>query len=127
VCEAEAARSLGRGNDIRAIGPLINSLGDAGSEVRTQATRSLVKIGRPSVDPLIRVLKKNDSIVQSAAASALGGIGDDMAKEPLIQAFRDGDGDVRHEAVEALLKINKTYSVEPFIEASQGRTGRSQK
>ncbi len=65
----------------------------------------LVRIGKPAVEPLIKVLGDEDRWVRYGAAEALGKIGDAKAVEPLIKVLGDEDKWVWEAASEALEKI----------------------
>ena len=93
---------------------LINQLKDENCSVRIAAAKTLVKIGKPAVEPLIAVLKdKNELFARQTAAKALGKIGDSRAVEPLVAILKDIkdkgkyslDLFVQAEAAEALKKI----------------------
>ncbi|MBU2103184.1 MAG: HEAT repeat domain-containing protein [Candidatus Omnitrophota bacterium] len=92
---------------------LVEMLSDSGSlkpygMVSTKAAEALVKIGAPSVEPLIGVLKNSrERVVRSAAASALGQLHDARAIEPLIESFRGEDSLFRLYVAEALGQIGK--------------------
>jgi len=53
----EATRALGDIGNVRAIEALIQALMDSEKDVRSTAEEALVKIGEPSVEPLIKALK----------------------------------------------------------------------
>ncbi len=79
------------------------------------AAEALGEIGKPAVEPLIRILSDNDERVRRSAADALGEIGDVRAVEPLIKVLGDDSWRVRWPAVEALGKIGDERAVEPLI------------
>ena len=81
------------------------------------AAEALGEIGKPAVEPLIRILSDNDERVRRSAADALGEIGDVRAVEPLIKVLGDDSWRVRWPAVEALGKIGDERAVEPLITA----------
>jgi len=82
-----------------------------------EAKLALVKIGKPAVDPLIGVLRHEDSSVRSYAAYALGKIKDPRAVDPLVAALKDEDSDVQRYAVDALSEIKDPRAVEGLIGA----------
>ncbi|MGA2436258.1 MAG: HEAT repeat domain-containing protein [Bryobacteraceae bacterium] len=82
--------------------------------VREAAADALVKIGTPTVEPLIAALLDSDSDVRKQAISVLGQIGDARAVGPLMAALRDSDRDGRRWAVDALVRIG-VPAVEPLI------------
>jgi HEAT repeat protein len=141
-----AVEALGEIADAGAVDPLITVLEhDKMSGVRWKTAESLIKIGAPSVEPLIRSLRHPDSDVRWKAAIALGEIKDSRAIEPLIvqlsdtdrfvksrvahalgmiggpavqsliRALRDGDGNQRWGAAIALGGIKDARAVEPLI------------
>ena len=67
-----AAGALGELRDARAVEPLIAVLKDDDSLVRSYAQQALLQIGAPAVEPLIAALQDTDPEVQSLAAEALG-------------------------------------------------------
>lgn len=118
---AEAAISLGRVGDNRAVDPLIEALGDGNSDVRAAAAQSLGKIGDPkAVEPLIVILRYDDtySLSRKQAIWALGMIGDARAVDPLISVLNNsGHPDTQALAAEALGKIGDPRAVNPLITA----------
>lgn len=78
-------------------------LGTSGSHVMYEARCALVKIGRPSVNPLIIALKHPRPKLRSYAALTLGDIHDLQAVEPLVEALTiDSNHEVRMCAAQAL-------------------------
>ncbi len=103
----------------RAVAPLIAACANQTDESRA-ATRALVKIGKPAVDPLIAALKHKDERIRLAAAEALGLIGDPRAINPLLQALKKDPSTV----AEALGRLKSPLAVEaliPFLNKDQGR------
>jgi HEAT repeat protein len=87
-----------------------------------EAEDALVKIGKPSVQPLCDALKSENADVRRDAAETLGKIGDARAVEPLILAVKNQDrngGRVAGAgaAAAALSEIKDARAVEPFIAA----------
>jgi len=70
-----------------------------------------------AVPVFIRALKDPWSPTRSAAASALGRIGDKSALEPLKQALKDPNWEVRRASIRALAQIGDKAAVEPLIQA----------
>jgi len=117
-----------------AVAPLVEALEDEDVGVRTEAARALqeprwrpknhthkasyliakkdwdelVRLGRPAVGPLIKVLKDKETRVREKAARALGEIGDVAAVGPLTESLEDTESIVRKAAEEALDRIKKT-------------------
>ena len=102
-----ACAALGTTGDVRALGPLIERLGDTDRWVRARACEALGKIGDPrAVEPLIQRLDDADWGVRRAACVGLGGTADPTAVEPLLrQAVHGYDEDVRRAARKALVAI----------------------
>ncbi|HLO34278.1 MAG TPA: HEAT repeat domain-containing protein [Anaerolineales bacterium] len=96
------------------VGPLIEALSDKRAHIRDAATDALVKIGTPAVKPLIAKLGVSLQYVGQAAARALGEIGDAQAVDGLVAALNN-DYVCRFSA-DALVKIG-TPSVEPLVAA----------
>jgi HEAT repeat protein len=92
-----ATVALGNLRDARAVAPLIkrfktrDKLGLLPNTYFRQClTNALAKIGEPAVLPLLDLLQDADSSVRTAAARALGKIGDTRAAKPLIAAWDNG-------------------------------------
>lgn len=83
--------------------PLIAVLKGAPEDIREAAVKALVKIGTPAVAPLVAALHHASLDVRTAAAEALGEIRDLRAVEPLVAAIQDSG--VRQVAIESLIKI----------------------
>ena len=62
-----------------------------------------------AVEPLIRILKDEDSSVRRGAAKVLGEIKSESAVEPLIRILKDEDSSVRCGAAKALEEITKKH------------------
>jgi len=131
----EAANSLGKNKDIRAIPYLATALKDSDFHVRCAAAEALaqigspavtdlvqalnncnkfehwpiinalVEIGSPSANALLLALKNDDKEVRSDAAEALGRIGVVQAVPDLAMAIKDGDWYVRRAVAKALFHI----------------------
>jgi HEAT repeat protein len=113
IVRLNAAKALGEMKDARAVEPLIMTLKD--EKCGSMAANALVKIGKPSVSPLIAALKDDDPIVRRNATKALGEIKDAGAVEPLINSLKDSDLIVRRNAAKALGEIKDMRAVEPLI------------
>jgi HEAT repeat protein len=125
-----AAKSIGKIGDINF---LVNALRDKDSNVREAALEALnmldwgprnvsekinflivskkwnevVKLGEPSIEPLVQVLNYEGGEIRENAARALGEIGGKRAVESLVQALKDEDFYVREAAKKALKKLGK--------------------
>jgi len=115
IARLHAVKTLGETKDAHAVDPLIAVLKD--SKCGLQAANSLAKIGKPSVESLITVLKDESPIARRNAAMALGMIKDTGAVKPLITALKDDNQIVRRNAARALGEINDPSAVEPLTAA----------
>jgi HEAT repeat protein len=79
---------------------------------QSQAIDRLVKIGRPSIELLIPMLKASGR-VKPEATTVIRRIGK-PALEPLLTALKDRDPDIRKIAVEGLAGLGDTQAVEPL-------------
>ena len=98
-----------------AVYPLIGFLKSGTLYMRPKVSAALVKLGKPTVIPLISCLKDKSNIVRYLAADALGDIRDKIAVEPLINCLNDKYPDVVSSAASALGKIGDTRAIEPLI------------
>ena len=111
----EAAVSLGKIGDRRAVEPLINMLKDFDSVLTMIAAVSLGKIGdKGAVKPLIDMLMDDDKSKSSAAVRALGEIGDPLAIPSLIKCLKDES--LRQGSFESLGEILAKLSVDNWHE-----------
>lgn len=97
-------------------------LGGGGCGVSTAAMNNLVRIGSPSVDPLIGALRHPDSRIRYHSALALdslalGGFKAQNAVPALIEALRDENPQVKNFAARSLGDIEDQRAVEPLIHA----------
>jgi HEAT repeat protein len=135
---AYAAYHLGKmgKRSIAAIPFLIETLGDTsaalqwfvgGSPSNTtspaiEARKALIKIGKPSIDPLISALKNRSVSVRRNAAFALGHLRDFQTADALLITLKDDSSEVRAAAAWAIGEINdpKTTSLLESALASEG-------
>ncbi|MBI1924377.1 HEAT repeat domain-containing protein [Candidatus Poribacteria bacterium] len=96
---------LSRSGGPTAIPGLVAALGDPSEQVSAVAISALVKIGKPAVPALIEAFRKQNPVVRTHAAMALGRIGNPDAVPALIEALSDDDQQVSREALGALLEI----------------------
>lgn len=108
-----AAWALGEIGSKAAVAPLLKALGDRDRTVRQYATRSLIKINRPAVEPLLDHLVSADVPAAAGAIRALGDIGDKRALDALL---RQADGPNREEAYLALGKLREPAAETALIE-----------
>lgn len=114
-----ATKQWGKCVETAAIAPLICALGDEDPAVRGGATGALVDIGPEAVRPLVDALQNPPMTLRgrSAAAEALGRIGDTRAVEPLLTLLGDRGTSVRQAAAEALGRLGDTRAVQPLVSA----------
>jgi len=93
---------------------LITELKNSTRDKKRDAAKKLIKIGAPSVEPLIAVLNDADPNARQYAAWALGDIKDSRAVEPLVKALNDESSAVRWTAAEALGVIGDERAIEPL-------------
>jgi HEAT repeat protein len=119
-----AAKELGGSKDPRGVGPLIKALkSDRNWDVRLAAEDALVRIGSPSVTPLIQLLTKEDNcFVRRRATRALKEIKDPHSVEALENAvLKDADCCVRRFAAAALADLNDPKAAEFLDNAMKKR------
>jgi len=75
-----AAWTLGKIGDARAVGALVEALGDDVPEVRATAGRALMNIGEPSIGPLREAAEHGDKRKKSLACCVLSCL-DDLASK----------------------------------------------
>lgn len=113
-----SADCLGYIKNLKVIDVLIKALTDkrkdsSGNSIRDRATKSLVRIGNMSVDPLIGVLNDSSMEVKYSAIWALGEIKDTKATEPLVALLKDENIDIY--VIRALGKIKDVRAIGPLI------------
>jgi len=84
---AEAARILGLIGDKRAVEPLLQTLNDVNSGVRSYVAGTLIEL--KDVERLTKALRNPDHEVRSEIVRILGSIGDKRATVSLVQALED--------------------------------------
>ncbi|HEU4455006.1 MAG TPA: HEAT repeat domain-containing protein [Longimicrobium sp.] len=102
-----ALLGIAHSEDRRAVGPLVDLLGDGDTEVRSGAAWALGHVGsRDAVQPLLRAIRDEEPRVRRSVARALGRLEDAEAIPALAQLLSaDGDPTVRRAAAWALGKI----------------------
>ncbi len=100
-----AAEHLGKLKDDKAVDYLIQSLSDKYWNVREASMRSLIKMGRKAVEPLINAMLTGNKTAFESIASTLATIGDKRAIAPLEYVLKDNRQFVRQAAVKALEKM----------------------
>jgi HEAT repeat protein len=81
-----------------------------------EVKKTLIKIGKPAVNPLILALEDENVAVRRNAADTLGDIRDSSALAPLISALKDNKSSVQVSAKEAIFKIIKEMKDNSDIE-----------
>jgi len=110
--------ALGELGDPRGVAPLIGFLVGDNWLLRLVASKALVKIGEPSVDTLLSVVRDHgDWDARCRAVEALGQIGSAKAVGPLVELLRENDGPVQNEIINALGRLGDPASVEALTEA----------
>jgi len=104
--------------DPRSLNALLGAITTGG-----MATRTLVALGKPAVDPVAKQLESPDPLVRSSAAATLGQmlersaeVSHDAAsrskiKEALMRAASDENPFVRRNAVEGLVRVGDQESI----------------
>jgi len=93
---------------------LIIKLGSDNGFEREKARKTLVKIGRDSIDFLMELLSHPKHIYRWEAVKTLEEIGDPVSIPLLIGALEDDKSDVRWLAAKGLIKLGK-FSIEPLL------------
>jgi HEAT repeat protein len=104
-----AAIALGKSSNDEVVKVLVKAMRDDKDEqVRNSAGKSLEKIGKPSVEPLVELLKStNDMELTIRVAQILGNVGDKRAVPALEDAYKKEKRDmVKNELAKALNKID---------------------
>lgn len=112
-----AAVTLGKIKDERAVQPLVEMLTDEEWEIEKAATNALIEIGGPAVEPLIVILRdeNEDIFLQTKVIAVLAGIKDERSVQPMIQALKEKpelQADLGYR-----LGLMGEPAVEPLIEA----------
>lgn len=81
------------------------------------ATRAIIKIGEPAVEPLIHALNAAHWRARKNAAYALGVIGGERAVKPLVAAMKDEAWQVRTQATGSMIYVGNASTVKPLLEA----------
>jgi len=90
--------------DESAINLLIEALKNKDLKIREKASKTLIKTGKPTLEPLIYALQYKDIELQKRIISILSEIGKPAIKS-LKKALKDKDEKVREAAKKALEKI----------------------
>ncbi|MEX2720643.1 MAG: HEAT repeat domain-containing protein, partial [Candidatus Wukongarchaeota archaeon] len=101
----------------KAIAPLIKVFKTTDGNIQVAASDALARIGKPAVEPLIKLLNHKEFYVRWQAVRALQNIGDKRAFEPLLKALNDENGEVRWKAAETLGKMRDKKAADHLIKA----------
>ena len=112
----EAVKALAKIADERTIKAFISVFENEKevSWVLDSAIEALVKIGKPTVEPLIKALKHKSWSVRWGAVETLGKIKDRGAVDSLIKALKDRKECVRYKAAEALGEMGDVKAYKPL-------------
>ena len=100
-----AARTLNRLSDPRAVEPLMAALRDQASIVRDCAALALGGLGEVAIDPLVSLLSYKDREIRRSVGRALANIDDDRVVDILAIALQDNKWWVRETVAECLVKL----------------------
>lgn len=114
----EAAKTLGKLRDPRAVVPLLQALKGRDEEVREAAAEALTTIGEANIAPIVQALQDKDNQVQEEAAIVLGTIGT-FAVAPLLQILQDPDSEVRPLTARTLGRIGDPQAISFLLQALQ--------
>ena len=89
--------------------------------IRFKAGLALSQIGAESVDALIAAFNRGDASVKDIAASALGNIGGDKARNTLINALETIDNPtIKLTVADAVAKVGRSASIEALRHQREG-------
>ncbi|MDD1706235.1 MAG: HEAT repeat domain-containing protein [Methanoregulaceae archaeon] len=112
----KAAVTLGEIGDARAVGPLLELLGDEDRFVRSRASYALGLIGTPAVEGLRNALVSGGIETRRGAVAALGMITNPGAVEALILDLDDPSEEVRQDVIAALIRQGEP-AFNPLVQA----------
>jgi HEAT repeat protein len=124
-----AATALGRIGDARAAVALTDALSGTDESVRRASGDALVRIGQPSVEPLVMVLGEaaRRSAARVEAARVLGEIADARAIGPLLMAVDSPDIGIKWEAMRALGHFRDRRVTQTLVAVLHAKAGKSKK
>lgn len=108
-----AVYTLGKIGDDRAVQPLIEHLHDANLELRLRISDALVRMGRPSIPALIKLLGDKEREIKWIAAYSLGRIGPD-AESALLSSLSDKSSRSSEDVIFALGIAGGADSFDPL-------------
>jgi len=105
--EVWGARALTYVWDDSATSAVHRGLGDQAWRVREMCARVVFLRKLPETDALIQITKDEVARVRSAAARALGEVGDDAVRAVLVGMLQDPEKEVRRSAHDAIVRLEK--------------------
>jgi HEAT repeat protein len=112
----KAAMEIGTAADASAVNALADHLSrESDFFVREMLVWALVRIGAPSVDPMITMLTHNDAATRTQAAHALSKLGDVRAVPALMRALDDASVSVVQKAAYALGALGAVGAIPSLI------------
>ncbi|OPY26010.1 MAG: HEAT repeat protein [Methanocella sp. PtaU1.Bin125] len=111
--QVNAIYTLGRIGDERAVPPLAAHIAPANVEIRSRISDALIKIGRPAIPELLKLLENNDRDIRWIAAYTLGNIGED-AEVPLLKTLESRGQKSAEEVIFALGMAGTKASFAPL-------------
>jgi HEAT repeat protein len=112
--QVNAIYTLGRIGNNRAVVPLIAHIALANVDVRARISDALIKIGKPAIPDLVKLLGNNDRDIRWIAAYTLGGIGED-AEAALLEALNARGEKPVEDIIYALGKAGGSDSFAPLF------------
>ena len=113
-----ACEALGELRDARAVGPLVEALGDEVGDVRQRAYDALIKLGGIAVPTVIPLLISEEDELKQSATEIIRKIGE-PAVEPLALALAEADERLKARIMKVLDRMG--YKPKPKEEASEGK------
>jgi HEAT repeat protein len=107
-------RALGEIGGDSAVNALIKVLKEESFGVEKETAEALIKIGKPAVEPLMKITKSNRDSLRVNALTVLSGIGDERALPSISKLLYDKRENVRKSAAAALASFGRA-SVPYFI------------
>lgn len=111
------AHTLGALGDGRAVQPLVALMRSENTEVREAAAAALAKLGPRALRALVLALRDPNWRVRVGAAVALAALKERRAMYPLIASLHDPYAQVRAGAARALGELRDERAVEPLLNA----------
>ncbi|MFQ6044192.1 MAG: HEAT repeat domain-containing protein [Candidatus Poribacteria bacterium] len=103
---------------------LIEDLANPDSIAQEKATKTIIQLGEPVIEPLIAALEDNVSVIRQKAATMLGKLKAQKGIKPLSACLKDEDASVRLSAVESLGAIGGEDVIAPLLKALTDNDGK---